>query len=207
MGVMLRRKLNESNPVSSRIETENVIEMLKTLYAEEIQAWYQYYIVSNFMQGQERKSIEQLFIDTAKDELDDHANKLLKRISELGGDISSISDISTLTTIASCEYKTPSAPYNTVKLLEDNIEAEICAIEHYIKLADVTRDKDYTTYCMAIEILADEEEHLRSLQDFYVDITGKEYEHDNHDMFSSYKSKIDNYLIPDDDIIYIIKEE
>ena len=31
MGVMLRRKLNESNPVSSRIETENVIEILKTL--------------------------------------------------------------------------------------------------------------------------------------------------------------------------------
>ena len=56
MGVVLRRRLNESSPISSRIETENIIEMLKVLYAEEIQAWYQYYIVSNFMQGQERKS-------------------------------------------------------------------------------------------------------------------------------------------------------
>ena len=207
MGVVLRRRLNESSPISSRIETENIIEMLKVLYAEEIQAWYQYYIVSNFMQGQQRKSIEQLFVDTAKDELDDHANKLLKRISELGGNISSISDINLLSNIANCEYKIPQEPYNTIKLLEDNIEGEICAIKHYIELADITKDKDYTTYCMAIEILGDEEEHLRSLQDFYVDITGHEYEINDFDEFNVYKSNFNIDLPSHEDIVYIIKGE
>lgn len=205
MGVILRKKLNESNPINFRIETEKIIEMLKVLYAEEINAWYQYYIVSNFMQGQERKSIEELFIDTAKDELDDHANKLLKRISELGGNLSYISDINSLGQISNCEYKIPQEPYNTIKLLEDNIESEICAIKHYMELADITKDKDYTTYCMAIEILGDEEEHLRSLQDFYVDITGHEYESNNFENFNSYdisdRDSINN------EIVYIIKEE
>lgn len=205
MGVILRKKLNESNPINFRIETEKIIEMLKVLYAEEINAWYQYYIVSNFMQGQERKSIEELFIDTAKDELDDHANKLLKRISELGGNLSYISDINSLGQISNCEYKIPQEPYNTIKLLEDNIESEICAIKHYMELADITKDKDYTTYCMAIEILGDEEEHLRSLQDFYVDITGHEYESNNFENFNSYD--ISNRDSIDNEIVYIIKEE
>ena len=115
--VTLRKKLNESSPINSRIEIDKVIEKLKVLYAEEIHAWYQYYIVSNFMQGNERKSIESLFIDTAKDELDDHAAKLLKRISELGGNLSFISDINSLGQISNCEYKIPQEPYNTIKLL------------------------------------------------------------------------------------------
>ena len=177
MGVTLRKKkLNESSPINSRLEVNSIIDMLKTLYAEEILAWYQYYIVSKFMQGHERPSIAKFFDDTAKDELDDHANKLLKRISELGGDIVTICDINNLKTISKAEYKMPVQPYTTIKLLEDNIESEITAIQHYMVLADLTRDRDYTTYCLALDILADEEEHLRELQDFYVDITGHEYE-------------------------------
>lgn len=176
MGVILRKKLNESSPINNRIDSDSIINLLKILYAEEILAWYQYFIVSKFMQGQERPSIEKFFDETANDELNDHANKLLKRISELGGDISVISDISNIKTLSTCKYNIPVQPYNTIKLLEDNIKSEICAIEHYLNLADITKDKDYTTYYMALDILADEEEHLRSLQDFYTDITGHEYE-------------------------------
>lgn len=176
MSVLLRKKLNENSVLNDRIDTENIVNKLKQLYAEEIQAWYQYYIVSKFMQGQERKSIENFFDETGHDELDDHANKLLKRISELGGDISSIDNINNLRSLAHCDYITPNYPYITIKLLEDNIKSEICAIQHYIELADITKDKDYTTYNIAMDILADEEEHLRGLQDFYTDITGHEYE-------------------------------
>lgn len=192
MSVVLRRKINESNPVTTRINAEVLIDKLKILFAEEILAWYQYYIVSKFMMGQERPSIEKMFEDTAKDELDDHANKLLKRISELGGDISNISHPNALSEIAKCTYMTPCAPYNTLKLLEDNIKSEECAIKHYMELADMTKDVDYTTYSLAMDILADEEEHLRELQDFYVDITGKEYGNEE---------TIQN------DIIYIIKQD
>lgn len=175
MSIKFRKKLNESSPISERMNINSIIDKLKVLYCEEICAWYQYYIVSKFMQGQHRPSIEKMFIDTAKDELDDHANKILKRLSELGGDISDISDIANVKTLSDCEYKVPMPPYNTINLLIDNIESERCAIKHYIELADMTKDRDYTTYCMALDILADEEEHLNELQDFYTDITGKEY--------------------------------
>ena len=202
MGVMLRKKMNESSPVNLRIEVNEIVEMLKILYAEEIMAWYQYYIVSKFMQGQERSNIEKVFEETAKDELDDHANKILKRIAELGGDIITICDINNLKTISNCEYKMPIQPYNTIKLLQDNIESEICAIQHYMTLADMTKDRDYTTYCMALDILADEEEHLRELQDFYIDITGKEYQIvDNLEYDDADQSNCCDIVKPDEQII------
>lgn len=180
MGVILKRKINEAVKTSldTRIDKNDIISVLKTLYAEEIIAWYQYYIVSKFMCGHERPSIEKMFIDTAKDELDDHANKLLKRIAELGGDISLIADLSNITNLTKCEYMMPQPPYSTIQLLKDNIKAEQCAINNYIELADLTKNKDYTTYCIALDILADEEEHLRELQDFYCDIMGEEYSDD-----------------------------
>lgn len=190
MSVKLKRKINESSsPILDRIDSNKIIETLKNLYAEEITAWYQYYIVTKFMTGHERPSIAKEFETIAKDELNDHANKLLKRISELGGDITTISDINNLKTISKCEYKIPVQPYSTIKLLEDNIESEICAIKHYRELADMTMGEDYTTYCMAMDILADEEEHLRELQDFYVDITGGEF---NPDEFKEHNDIVIN---------------
>lgn len=175
MSIKLRKRINESSPMSSRIDTDMIVSLLKVLYAEEIQAWYQYYIVEKFMTGTDRTSIAKLFETNADDELNDHADKLLKRISELGGDISEISALNSLSSIAKCSYIAPELPYNTIKLLEDNIIAEECAIKHYIELADITNNIDYTTHCMAVEILSDEEEHLRDLQDFYVDLTGHEF--------------------------------
>lgn len=206
MSIKLRKRINESSPVSSRIDTDMIISLLKTLYAEEIQAWYQYYIVEKFMTGTDRSSIVKLFETNADDELNDHANKLLKRISELGGDISEISMLDSLSSVAKCNYITPEAPYNTIKLLEDNIIAEECAIKHYIELADITNNIDYTTHCMAIEILSDEEEHLRDLQDFYVDLTGREFNSNQASEinYSSYKNIPAEHS--DGEYVYVLKD-
>ena len=194
MGVILRKKLNESLPLRQRTDVDSIIEKLKILFAEEFLAWYQYYIVSKFMSGHERPSIEKTFEEFADDELNDHGNKLLKRISELGGDISNISNPNNLMNIAKCEYIAPCKPYNTLNLLEDNIKAEECAIKHYMELADLTKDCDYTTYNMAMEILADEEDHYRELQDYYVDITGHEFDNE-------YTEDVTN-----NDIVYVVKD-
>ena len=51
MSVKLRKRINESyiTPVAERTDVEIIIEKLKTLYAEESLAWYQYYIVTKFL--------------------------------------------------------------------------------------------------------------------------------------------------------------
>jgi bacterioferritin len=170
-----KKKLNESTLIlNDRIDTENLIKILETLFAEEILAWYQYYIPINFMNGPERSSVIEEFKKHADDELNDHANKLLKRISELGGDAENLMSFN-LKNIAQCEYLAPQQPYSIIQLIIDNIKAEKCAIQHYITLCDLVKDKDFTTYEMAVDILADEEEHLNDLKDFYYDIIGEPY--------------------------------
>lgn len=171
-----KRKLNEStiNPVIKRTPNNEILTMLETLVAEELLAWYQYWIPLNFMNGQDRKSIEDEFRKHADEELNDHAAKLLKRISELGGDASSLMNFEPKS-LSNCQYIAPQAPYSTLQLVCDNIKAEKCAIEHYLALCDYTREKDPTTYELAVDILADEEEHLKDLEDFYQDITGETY--------------------------------
>ena len=178
-----KKKLNESNSLLNErgIDTNAILKMLEILFAEEILAWYQYYIPINFMNGMERSAIAEEFKKHADDELNDHANKLLKRISELGGDAQSLMSFN-LKNIATCEYLAPQPPYSTIQLLKQNILAEKCAIKHYMALCDFVKDKDYTTYDLAKDILADEEEHLNDLKDFYYDIIGEPYKEDYNEL-------------------------
>lgn len=189
-----KKKLNESNtPIDKRINTNEVLTMLETLVAEEILAWYQYWIPLNFLNGQERKSIEEEFKKHADEELNDHATKLLKRISELGGDAEKLMNFE-IKSLSNCDYIPPQKPYSTLQLVCDNIKAEKCAIEHYLTLCDYTREKDPTTYELAVDILSDEEEHLRDLQDFYQDITGEEYkEEENNNLIFISKDMLSQF--------------
>jgi len=166
--IMKNTAVNEA--VSDRIDTQTVLVVLYKRYAEEVLQWYTYHIVSNFMVGKERPNIEKTFAEMADDELNDHAEKILKRIAELGGDVEYLKDISTLKNLSDCDYSLPSKPYDTLQLVVKNIEHEKCAINGYQELCDLTRDKDMTTYDMAVEILKDEEEHLQTLNDFLADI-------------------------------------
>lgn len=156
--------------VEERINTDSVLKMLYSRYAEEVLQWYHYYVVSKFMMGRERPSVEKSFAAMAEDELGDHAEKLLKRIAELGGDIETVKDINSLTALSECRYAIPTKPYDTRQLVTMNIEHERCAIKGYEDLCDLTRGKDTTTYEMAAAILADEEEHLQELKDYLADI-------------------------------------
>ena len=156
--------------VEERIDANAVLGILYKRYAEEVLQWYHYYVVSGFMMGRERPSVEKSFSAMADDELNDHASKLLKRISELGGDIETVKDINALSALSECTYAIPTKPYDTRQLVTMNIEHERCAINGYEELCDLTRGKDDTTYEMAAAILADEEEHLQELRDYLADI-------------------------------------
>ncbi len=69
----------------------SIIEKLKNALKEEFNAWYGYIIVKEWLTGLSRVDIEKMYDETAKDELEDHAFWLMKRINELGGTIEDIS--------------------------------------------------------------------------------------------------------------------
>ncbi|MBO6271652.1 hypothetical protein J6O48_02595 [bacterium] len=70
--------------------------MLTNAYLEEISAFYAYFTVIPYLVGQDRTSIANFYKDAAKDELYDHAEWILKRISELGGIPADAMDINNL---------------------------------------------------------------------------------------------------------------
>lgn len=185
-------KINENvEHLENRIDVNKIISELKALYAEEILAWYQYYIPLHFLCGPSRKSIEDMFSSHANDELDDHSDRLLKRIAELDGDIEDIKDFNKLTSIATTTYIAPWKGCNVFDLIRSNIDSEKEAIAHYQEVADMTKDRDYTTHNLMLEILADEEEHLRELKDFYKDISGLEF--DMNTEYDKYDPNVVNY--------------
>lgn len=167
---------NEQDDVKSYNDV--LIDMLKNAYYEEIIAWYSYVTVCNFINGANRKDVEEFFEDTAKDEFEDHGLWLLKRISELGGNMEIGCDPVSLS-----YAKHKQTPYiwtigenpndkvlTVLNAVEANIKNEEGAIETYTQLEEYTRDIDVVTNQKVKSILADEQEHLKELQDFKLDL-------------------------------------
>lgn len=162
--------LNEdSEAVGERIDKNEVIKVLSKRFAEECQAGYMYWIAKDFLVGRKRAEVEETFEEHAKDEIEDHGNKLLKRISELGGSCYLFRNPNLWESLSTCKYYEPN-DISVKAVLKQNIEAEKCAIKGYLELIDMVHQKDYTTEQMAKEILADEETHLQDLQDYLADI-------------------------------------
>lgn len=151
-------------------EQGGVLEILYKALSEELLAWWQYYIVANFMRGRQRKSIENAFLEQADDELNDHASKLIQRISELGGDIEKVNSPDKWEKVAEGKFFAPRIPYDVSTLIDENIKSEEDAIKRYKGLCEYSKEYDPVTYLISMEILKDEEEHLRTLKDFKNDL-------------------------------------
>ena len=158
--------LSEITPDSGASE---IIKLLKQAFCEEMLAWYQYIIIAPFLVGKERPSIQKDYFENAKEELEDHGYWLLERISQLGGNIEGIDRPECWNIVAPHKYIKPDS-YNTKDSIQQMIEAERNAIETYKNLINATKDTDPVTYDKAIDILADEEEHLQEMIDFLNDI-------------------------------------
>lgn len=145
-----------------------IISKLKNAFKEEINAFYGYFIVCNFAFGTNRPSIVNRFKDNGFDELMHHADWILKRINELGGDITGI-ESPACTSSANHPFAVP-LTMNVRDLININISAEKDAIETYQELVDITNNVDPASNSKLKEILADEEEHLTELKDFLKDL-------------------------------------
>jgi len=154
-------------------EGSKIIDAMKNALKEELNAWYGYVIVKEWLKGTDRKDIEKFYEDTAKDELEDHAYWLMKRINQLGGTIEDISMSPNSWETANHKYIAPTWSKDNIdikKSLEDNITNEKGAIETYEELVKMTEEVDPASNSKLKEILADEQEHLQELKDFLQDI-------------------------------------
>ncbi|OHE06842.1 MAG: ferritin, partial [Sulfurimonas sp. RIFCSPLOWO2_12_FULL_36_74] len=103
----------------------------------------------------------------AADELR-HANMVADRIIQLGG--VPLLNPKEWFSHTNCGYEEPKE-FDVVKILQDSIKGEQCAISIYSQLVDMTRDKDIVTYDIVSQILADEVGHEEDLQTLHDDIT------------------------------------
>ena len=153
--------------------SSQIIGEMKNALKEELNAWYGYVIVKEWLKGTDRKDIEKFYEDTAKDELEDHGYWLMKRINQLGGTIEDITMSPSSWDTAKHKYIAPTWSKDNIdikKSLEDNIKNEEGAIETYENLVNLTEGVDPSSNSKLKEILTDEQEHLQELKDFLNDL-------------------------------------
>jgi len=148
------------------MDADRVIELLNKAFADEWLAYYQYWLGAKIVAGPMKDAVIAELMQHAADELR-HADMLSTRIIQLGG--------TPLTTpqrwfeATNCGYDEPADPY-VVKILEQNIKGEQCAISAYHALLEEVGMRDPVTYNMAVQILQDEVEHEEDLQALLEDL-------------------------------------
>lgn len=155
------------NSIIKGLEISEIITALNRAYADEWLAHYQYFIEAKVVKGIMKDAAIVELTQHAADELR-HATMVADRIIQLGG--TPLLNPKEWFTHTNCGYEEPKE-FDVVRILQDSIKGEQCAISIYSKLVDMTRDKDIVTYDIVSQILADEVEHEEDLQALHDDIT------------------------------------
>jgi len=152
-----------------KIVDTNVAELVKLLnkaFSDEWLAYYQYWIGSKVVRGPNKEAVISELTLHATEELA-HATLLTTRIIQLGG--TPVTKPQEWYKLTNCGYDAPDDPY-VIKVLEQNIKGEQCAIKSYNALLKKTKDKDPVTYNIVLTILQQEVEHEEDLQALLEDI-------------------------------------
>ena len=171
--VVVESTKEETIAEATKQDNNTIIDLLKNALKEELNAWYGYIIVKEYVAGPERTNVVKFFEETAKDELEDHAYWIMERISQLGGELSELSMSPNSWSSAKHQYIAPEWNKNNIdvkSILEINIKNEEGAIETYEELVKMTENTDPASNSKLKEILADEQQHLQGLKDFLADI-------------------------------------
>ena len=145
------------------LDLDVLLKELNSAFCDEWLAYYQYWIGAKVAEGKMFKIIAGELTEHAGEELE-HAEKLAKRIIELGGTPAIAPDL--WLKESTCGYLAPKNP-DATELLKQNIQAERCAIEVYQRLLEMVAGKDPITEHLVREILEDELEHEQDLEDLH----------------------------------------
>jgi bacterioferritin len=148
-------------------DVDELTKLLNKAFSDEWLAYYQYWIGSKIVRGPNKEAVIAELTLHATEELG-HAVLLTTRIIQLGG--TPVTNPKDWYIHTNCGYEAPDDPY-VIKVLEQNIKGEQCAIKTYNSLLKKTRDKDPVTYNILLGILQMEVEHEEDLQALLEDIS------------------------------------
>lgn len=139
------------------IDSATLIKMLLSAFADEVLAWYQYYVSAYAIKGYISKELENVFKKIAEDELNDHAKMLADRLQDFDVDPPDFRDLWQLSRCKQTEL--PEDPYDVDGFLVASIIAERCALSHYREIFSYVFGKDPATEEIIEDIIKDEAEH------------------------------------------------
>src|ERR671931_2954309 len=145
----------------SREKREEIIEFLRKAYWMEIETVMSYIASSVNPDGLRAQEIRESLEEDIQEELG-HAQQFAQRIKELYGVVPGSLEFRAEQTY----LQPPDEQTDLVHVIEGVIEAETGAIEHYNRIIETTDGVDWATQDMVIEILRDEERHLRLFEGF-----------------------------------------
>ena len=134
-------------------DREAVIKLLNEALATELVCVLRYKRHYFMAKGIHSESVKPEFLQHAKEEMA-HADRIAKRITELGGEPNFSPD--GLSSRSHAEYMPGDS---LISMIKENLIAERIAIESYRELVAYLGNDDPTTQRMVKEILAMEEEH------------------------------------------------
>jgi bacterioferritin len=138
-----------------------ILELLEKAYWMEIESVMSYITNSVNPDGVRAQEIREALEEDIQEELG-HAQQFANRIKELHGIVPGSLDF----TAEQTYLQPPDDQTDVVHVIKGVIEAETGAIEHYTRIIETCDGVDWTTQDMAIDILRDEEGHLRLFEGF-----------------------------------------
>ena len=155
MGIIGRKIVSQSG-----LDIDDLLEQLNKAYSDEWLAYYQYWIGAQIVCGVAAPTLISELEEHANEELQ-HAQKLSKRIVELGG--TPVLSPKEWYQKSTCGFLTPDNADAAV-ILTQNVQGERCAIAVYNKLLNIVKGKDFITAHLIREILEEEVEHEQDLE-------------------------------------------
>jgi bacterioferritin len=148
-------------------DAKELVELFNRALADEWLAYYQYWVAALVVKGPMRPEVQAELKEHANEELK-HADMLADRIITLGG--TPLLDPKEFALKSNCGYDAPKNPH-VLKILEQNIKGEQCAIEVYNNILKRLRGTtDMISFNMIRKIMEDEVKHEQDLEDLRDDI-------------------------------------
>ena len=141
---------------------DETVKALLEAYADEWIAGYYYMLTSTLIQGPQSEAIAKHFQEEAHEEITKHATAIADRLQQLGAEPPK--SFQELWALSPCKYpELPDDPFDIEGFIIAAIKAEICAINQYKRLYQLTHGKDPVTEELAEELLVDETRHRTEL--------------------------------------------
>lgn len=143
----------------NQAKREEIVELLIRAYWMELETVINYLANAANLDGIRAEEVAESLSKDVDEELG-HARRFAARIKELYGTAPGSLEL----TADQRFLQPPADATDVVTVIRGVIEAEAGAIEHYNRLIEVCDGIDWSTQDMVIEILRDEEGHLRQFE-------------------------------------------